>query len=96
MSMPNRRKFSRIATVFSLFVFSTLVMPSCESDKRSAKDQPEMSKIVVLTFDDAVKSHRTFVAPMLKVYGFNATFFITYEWMDDTLNFMSWDQGKRI
>jgi hypothetical protein len=27
-------------------------------------------KLVVLTFDDAVKSHRTFVAPLLKELGF--------------------------
>ena len=29
-------------------------------------------KLVVLTFDDAVKSHRTFVAPLLKELGFGA------------------------
>ena len=30
---------------------------------------------VVLTFDDAAKNHLTFVAPLLKKYGFGATFF---------------------
>ena len=30
---------------------------------------------VVLTFDDAVRNHLTFVAPLLKKYGFGATFF---------------------
>ena len=34
-------------------------------------------KIVVLTFDDSVASHATFVAPLLKKHGFGATFFIT-------------------
>ncbi len=33
-------------------------------------------KTVVLTFDDAVKSHRTFVGPLLKELGFRATFFV--------------------
>lgn len=47
-------------------------------------------KTVVLTFDDSVKSHRTYVAPMLKELGFGATFFISHKWMDDTENFMSW------
>ena len=47
--------------------------------------------IVVLTFDDAVKSHRTYVGPLLREYGFGATFFVTQEWMKDTDNFMSWD-----
>jgi peptidoglycan-N-acetylglucosamine deacetylase len=48
-------------------------------------------KLVVLTFDDAVKSHRTFVAPLLKEFGFRATFFVTQNWMSDTANFMSWE-----
>ena len=47
-------------------------------------------KTVVLTFDDSVKSHRTFVAPLLEEYGFGATFFVTHLWMDDTNNFMTW------
>ena len=34
-------------------------------------------RVVVLTFDDSVASHATFVAPMLKEHGFGATFFIT-------------------
>ena len=46
-------------------------------------------KLVVLTFDDAVKSHRTFVAPLLKELGFGATFFVTHKWMDDPTNFMT-------
>ena len=32
-------------------------------------------RTVVLTFDDAVKNHLDFVAPLLKEYGFGATFF---------------------
>ena len=35
-------------------------------------------KTVVLTFDDAVKSHRTIVAPLLKDLGFNATYAICF------------------
>lgn len=49
-------------------------------------------KLVVLTFDDAVKSHRTFVAPLLKELGFGATFFVTHRWMDDKANFMTWQE----
>ncbi len=48
------------------------------------------AKTVVLTFDDAVKSHRTFVGPLLKELGFHATFFVTHRWMPDPVNFMSW------
>ncbi|MBI4903819.1 MAG: polysaccharide deacetylase family protein [Acidobacteria bacterium] len=54
----------------------------------AAKRPPDAT--VVLTFDDAVKSHRTFVGPYLKDLGFPATFFVTHRWMEDTANFMSW------
>jgi peptidoglycan/xylan/chitin deacetylase (PgdA/CDA1 family) len=52
--------------------------------------EPVPDKTVVLTFDDSVKSHRTFVAPMLQELGFGATFFITGLWMNDAENFISW------
>src|SRR5262249_49018673 len=35
-------------------------------------------------------SHRTFVAPLLKDLGFQATFFVTHGWMDDAEHFMTW------
>ena len=53
-------------------------------------------KIVVLTFDDAVKSHRTVVAPLLKQLGFGATFFITHRWMDDGEDFLTWREVAEI
>jgi len=56
----------------------------------------DSSKRVVLTFDDAVKSHRTFVAPLLKELGFNATFYVTHRWMDDAENFMTWQDIAEI
>ena len=54
------------------------------------------AKTVVLTFDDAVKSHRTFVAPLLKELNFRATFFVTHRWMDDPENFMKWRDNAEI
>ena len=36
----------------------------------------QQSKTVVLTFDDGVESQYKFVAPLLKQYGFGATFYI--------------------
>ena len=38
---------------------------------------PIPDKLVVLTFDDSVASHYSVVRPILKRYGFGATFFIT-------------------
>ncbi len=62
----------------------------------AAPTQPVPDKLVVLTFDDAVKSHRTFVAPLLKELGFGATFFVTQCWMNDQTNFMSWEDIGEI
>lgn len=53
-------------------------------------------RLAVLTFDDAVRSHRTFVAPLLAELGFGATFFVTHRWMDDRKNFMSWEEIGEI
>jgi len=49
-------------------------------------------KIVVLTFDDAVKSHLTVVAPLLREFDFKATFFISHAFMEDTVNFLTWKE----
>lgn len=58
---------------------------------------PEIpDKTVVLTFDDAVKSHRTFVAPLLKELGFRASFFATHLWMTDPEYFMTWREIAEI
>jgi len=54
------------------------------------------AKLVVLTFDDAAKSHHTFVAPLLKELGFGATFFVTHRWMEDRTNFMTWEEIGEI
>ena len=52
-------------------------------------------KLVVLTFDDAVRSHYTTVAPLLERYGFGATFFVTefpQPPFSDTTLYMTWPQ----
>src|SRR6266700_2359834 len=68
----------------------------CPLPALGAATQPVPDKLVVLTFDDAVKSHRTFVAPLLKELGFGATFFVTHKWMDDRTNFMTWQDIAEI
>ena len=45
---------------------------------------PIPNGLVVLTFDDGNKSDFTYVAPLLKQYGFGATFYIT-----EGLNFLT-------
>lgn len=60
--------------------------------------EPVPEKLVVLTFDDSVASHATFVAPLLKKYGFGATFFITegFEFAVDKEHYMTWEQIKAL
>lgn len=55
-------------------------------------------RLVVLTFDDSVASHATFVAPLLKKHGFGATFFITegFEFSVDKVHYMTWEQIKAL
>ena len=62
---------------------------------RSVAVAPVPDRLVVLTFDDAVRSHYTTVAPLLRRYGFGATFFVT-EFptppFSDTTLYMTWPQ----
>ena len=37
----------------------------------------QSEQLVVLTFDDGVKNHLTFVAPLLKKLSFGATFYVS-------------------
>jgi peptidoglycan/xylan/chitin deacetylase (PgdA/CDA1 family) len=55
-------------------------------------------KLVVFTFDDATASHFSIVAPLLKKYGFGATFFIC-EFppnFADTAKYMNWRQISEL
>ena len=65
---------------------------------RAADRPPVPDRLVVLTFDDSVASHATFVAPLLKKYGFGATFFITegFEFLADKEHYLTWEQIKAL
>jgi len=69
------------ATVVSSFIVS-----------KSAQKLPD--KLVVLTFDDAIATQYSVVMPLLKKYGFGATFFICEFPPDfaDKSKYMSWEQ----
>ncbi|HCK71793.1 MAG TPA: polysaccharide deacetylase, partial [Planctomycetaceae bacterium] len=55
-------------------------------------------KVVVLTFDDSVRSQYDVVRPILLKYGFGATFFITegFDFNSDKQNYMTWEQIKQL
>ena len=59
-----------------------------------AAPEPVPDKLVVLTFDDAVKSHHSFVRPILKKYGFGATFFVTegFDFPTNKTDYMTWEE----
>ena len=44
---------------------------------RAGELLPVPDRLIVLTFDDGNKSDVEFVAPLLKRYGFGATFFVS-------------------
>lgn len=56
--------------------------------------EPIPDKLVVLTFDDSVASHHSVVRPLLKQYGFGATFFITegFSFRTNKKDYMTWEQ----
>jgi peptidoglycan/xylan/chitin deacetylase (PgdA/CDA1 family) len=56
--------------------------------------EPVPDKLVVLTFDDSKASHYTVVRPLLKKYGFGATFFITegFTFRTDKAEYLTWEQ----
>lgn len=64
----------------------------------AAEREPIPDKLVVLTFDDSSRTHFDFVRPLLKEYGFGATFYITmgFEFADDKENYLTWQQIAQL
>jgi peptidoglycan/xylan/chitin deacetylase (PgdA/CDA1 family) len=60
--------------------------------------EPIPDKLVVLTFDDASKSHATIAASLLKKHGFGATFFVTegFDFPTNKRDYMTWDEIARL
>ena len=71
------------------FILILLSVSSISADDR---------KTVILTFDDSVKSQAQFVAPLLKKYGFSATFFITegFSFKSRKDLYMTWEEIKKL
>ncbi|MCA9075220.1 MAG: polysaccharide deacetylase family protein [Planctomycetaceae bacterium] len=60
--------------------------------------EPILDRLVVLTFDDSVKSHFTVVRPILLDYEFGATFFITegFDFKTNKDEYMTWEQIAQL
>ena len=60
--------------------------------------QPIPDGLVVLTFDDGNKSDYTYVGPLLKRYGFGATFFITegLNFLNNKAHYVTWEEVRAL
>lgn len=76
---------------FILFVVALISLTSLTTARAL---EPIPDKLVVLTFDDSVKSHFTVVRPILLKHKFGATFFVTegFDFAKDKRNYMTWDE----
>lgn len=79
-----------------LCFLAALAVPLSAAETAPAPRVPD--GLVVLTFDDSVASHATFVAPLLKQHGFGATFYITegFEFLQDKEHYLTWAQIKGL
>ena len=64
----------------------------------AAQLEPIPDKLVVLTFDDSKASHYTIVRPLLKKYGFGATFFISegFSFHTNKEDYLTWEQIAKL
>ncbi len=85
-----------LATVVMLGVSFSHSASGQQIEKSSVESIPD--KVVVLTFDDSVKSHFTIVRPILLKYRFNATFYITegFDFAKNKKDYMTWEEIARL
>jgi peptidoglycan/xylan/chitin deacetylase (PgdA/CDA1 family) len=71
-----------------------LIITALITAVRLAAVQPVPDRLVVLTFDDSSASHHAIARPVLKKYGFGATFFITegFTFTTNKRDYMTWEQ----
>jgi len=60
--------------------------------------EPIPDKLVVLTFDDASRSHVTVAAPLLKKHGFGATFFVSegFDFSTNKRDYLTWEEIAQL
>ncbi|HTN01386.1 MAG TPA: polysaccharide deacetylase family protein [Planctomycetaceae bacterium] len=81
-----------------LLLLSPSIAAAEDADKNRAVRKPIPDRLVVLTFDDSARSHYTVVRPLLKEYGFGATFFITegFDFKTNKKDYMTWEQIREL
>jgi peptidoglycan/xylan/chitin deacetylase (PgdA/CDA1 family) len=75
-----------------LSIAATITFGLVQPNLRALEPVPD--KLLVLTFDDSVASHYTVARPLLKRYGFGASFFITegFSFRTNKKDYMTWEQ----
>ena len=83
---------------FRTAVLAAAVTLACWQPATAPAREPLPAKLVVLSFDDSVKSQFTVVRPILLKYQFGATFFITegFDFQDNKRDYMTWDQIAQL
>ena len=95
----SRMIFARFM-VIAVFLFPA--MPSMtwgQSDQVPTAEKLSIpDKLVVLTFDDSVKSHHAVARPILKKFGFGGTFFITegFTFKTNKTDYMTWEEIQEL
>jgi peptidoglycan/xylan/chitin deacetylase (PgdA/CDA1 family) len=95
MSHTERRLFSMNRSVVVLLCVVLVVQTGMKCARAL---EPIPDKLVVVTFDDSVASHYSVVRPLLKRYGFGATFFITegFSFRTNKQDYMTWEQIRQL
>jgi peptidoglycan-N-acetylglucosamine deacetylase len=72
--------------------------PNYQERKMKETNREIPDQLLVLTFDDGNKSDATFVAPLLKDYGFGATFYITegLNFLKNKEHYVTWEEVRRL
>ena len=84
-----------------LKLFAALLLSGLATSADGGAAAPTLrvpDKTIVLTFDDGVATHASIVAPLLKKYGFGATFFITegFDFATNKTQYMTWEQIREL
>ncbi len=81
-----------------LRLFLQVLMPTVLLSAAAWGLEPLPDKLVVLTFDDSAKTHFTVARPLLQMYGFGATFFVTegFDFRDNKRDYMTWDEIAQL
>ncbi|WP_010582088.1 polysaccharide deacetylase family protein [Schlesneria paludicola] len=84
--------------LFMMLLTLSSILVADDATVTRAVRTPIPPRLVVLTFDDSSLSHYTTVRPLLKQYGFGATFFITegFDFKQNKKDYMTWEQIKEL